>query len=168
MWCPLLQACRSLSHHPSTDTAGLRHCSNTDKERKAIRYLHTPYKLSIKRENPKKQPDSIWCIAWKGAPQSNPDLHKGGKKHRVAEACVPKHILPNSTMEIFMPLPREDTAKPRAACSSMDGPQWNSLVTVSVTVFMCNPTQAKLEETLRAITREKWNSGPCCSGYFVP
>lgn len=34
MMCRLLQACRSLSHHPNKDTAVLLHCSNTERGKK--------------------------------------------------------------------------------------------------------------------------------------
>lgn len=51
-------------------------------------------------------------------------------------------ILPNSTIENLLPLPRDDPPKPRAECTLLGTLQQNSSITVSVT--SANPIWAKL------------------------
>lgn len=63
-----LQACRSPFRHPSKGTAGLRHCSNTARERESdIKHL---IQAKHPRENPSKLSDSDYHIKWEGIWQS--------------------------------------------------------------------------------------------------
>lgn len=53
-------------------------------------------------------------------------------------------VLPNSTMENLLPLPRDDSPEPRAGCTLLGTLQRNSSITVSVT--SANPIWAKLRK----------------------
>lgn len=156
MWHLLLQACRSPFRHPSTGTAGLRHCSNTAREKERQTVKHLTRELSVHGRT-----QASWFTL----------LHHTGRRFVESKQVLQtpeeskgrkwlKPLSPNtggSAQQHYgesFALPRDDPPEPRAGCTLLGTPQ-----RVTVAVTSANPIWAKRGGKLRR-RREKCRAIP--------